>query len=106
MCLTNGSLEAVPWKECMNPSARNCPDPPLPPDGGLYSWNATVMGGGRTPFLTDIDYTCESGKRFRRTGADGNEELYDKKTITCLWSMTYTDTTVRVEHLTLTSIQN
>ncbi len=47
------------------------------------------MGGGRTPYMTRVEYTCGTAMKLSERDADGKEFLYDKYITDCLWNQTY-----------------
>ncbi len=90
-CYDTGSWELpAVWERCYQPSERTCFDPPAPAfNGGKYNWNKAVFEGGKTPYLTQVIYSCELGRKLHKYMA--NETLvYDNKTLTCQWNRTYT----------------
>ncbi len=91
-CYMNGSWEFPgAWVErCYHPTERFCFDPPSPAfNGGKYDWNAVHFNGSRTPYSTDVKYTCDLGRKLLRYTQNGSY-TYDNMTLHCEWNRTWT----------------
>ena len=67
------------------PSERFCFDPPDPPYKGESDWDGGSYSGGKTPFETEVVYSCGTGRRFVRQEANGTESSYSEKKFRCEW---------------------
>ena len=70
-----------------------CPDPPAVGDnGGLRDWNQAAFVGDRTPYNTEVTYSCDMGRLMLSTTiVDGSsvEELLQEQKFYCLWNQTW-----------------
>ena len=58
---------------------RYCQDPPSPPVGGTYDWDANLTLV--TPYLTEVHYECSKGRMFK-----SSTESYRRQ---CTWEKTW-----------------
>ncbi len=67
-----------------------CSDPPEPAyNGGLRDWNSGLFAGGRTPYATEVTYTCGLGRRIFHYDADSKLTIMDEEKLKCQWSRTW-----------------
>lgn len=77
-----------PWKRCLDPAERYCPDPPPPASFGASSdWDEAAFAGGKTPFDTEVRYSCKEAMKLKP--ASGQGELYESQSFTCQWNQTW-----------------
>jgi hypothetical protein len=70
-------------------SERYCFDPPTPAfNGGKYNWNTALYNGSRTPYYTDVIYSCDIGRKLFQYTPNNTIE-YDSKTLSCQWDQTW-----------------
>ena len=63
------------------PSERFCFDPPDPPYKGVSDWDRESLSGGKTPYETEVVYSCGHGRRF----VNGTDSSYSEKKFRCEW---------------------
>ena len=70
-------------------SERFCFDPPEPAfNGGVSTWNSALFKGSRTPYGTQVVYSCGLGRKlFKYT--ENDTIIYDQQVLSCAWDRTY-----------------
>ena len=51
----------------------------------MSDWDRGSYSGGKTPYETEVAYSCGHGRRFVRQEANGAESSYSEKRLRCEW---------------------
>ena len=73
---------------CLN-SERFCFDPPEPAfNGGVYTWNSALFSGSKTPYGTQVVYSCGLGRKlFKYT--ENDTIISTHQVLACAWDRTW-----------------
>ncbi len=95
-CKDDGSWdEPDVWDRCYDPSERTCSDPPSPAfNGGLYDWQSGLYSGGRTPYATEVTYSCGAGRKIFTYDENDNITTSDSQKLACQWTRIWEPTKV------------
>ena len=86
MAFSQCNLMSISSTTCV--SERFCFDPPEPAyNGGRSTWNPRFKGS-KTPFGTQVEYSCGLGRRLHHY-TENDTIIYDSKTLTCSWDRTW-----------------
>ncbi len=68
---------------------RNCFDPPAVPfNGGQSNWNKAVFEGGKTPYMTEVTYSCALGRQLVKY-LDNGTVFSESQVLQCQWDRTW-----------------